>query len=117
MAKKPVIRDTKVVDPLFYIPKGMDGWEYVAKPVENETSDDSIQLSPDGSGDNAPPAEADVHIIDNTKVDGKLRAPSTLSIVSQKIRRNPDGSAVVDIILDIEDVPGNIKYEIRVTKI
>jgi len=42
--------------------------------------------------------------------------PAILSIVSQEIRFSPDGKAIVDIILEIQDVPNAIEYDVRITK-
>lgn len=42
--------------------------------------------------------------------------PAILSVVSQEIRFGPDGKAIVDIILEIEDVANAVEYDVRVTK-
>lgn len=43
------------------------------------------------------------------------RSPAIISVINQSTSFKPDGTAVVDLILEIEDV-GTYEYEIRVTK-
>lgn len=45
-----------------------------------------------------------------------LSAPQTLTIISQTVRISPDGTSVVDVVIEVEDVPGAESYELRVTK-
>lgn len=48
--------------------------------------------------------------------DEELQVPGSFEIVSQTVRTAPDGRQVVDIILEVEEVEGAVKYEVRVTK-
>lgn len=50
---------------------------------------------------------------DDVTVIGDIDAPTGLRIKSQKMRFAPDGTAVVDVILEFPDVKGATKYEVR----
>ena len=54
--------------------------------------------------------------LDEEFVGDELDVPGTFEIVSQTVRTGPDGSQVVDIVIDVEEVEGAVKYEVRVTK-
>lgn len=54
--------------------------------------------------------------LDEEYVGDELDVPGTFEIVSQTVRTGPDGSQVVDIVIDVEEVEGAVKYEVRVTK-
>jgi hypothetical protein len=45
-----------------------------------------------------------------------LGAPDWFYIVSQTVRSTPGGGQVVDVLLEIEDKPGVVEYEVRITK-
>lgn len=45
-----------------------------------------------------------------------LNPPTNISVFSQTVRFTSDGRAVVDVLLDIDDVPGALTYDVRVTK-
>lgn len=44
-----------------------------------------------------------------------LMPPNNIEIVEQRLRRNKGGKDVVDLIIEVEDVPGADEYEVRVT--
>lgn len=99
-------------DPNLDIPIGLKNAKYTRKPDATDT---------------APEPDADINIQDETlsdedsdineeSNDDVLAVPSTFDIVSQTVRTGPDGSQVVDIVIDIEDVDGAINYEVRITK-
>lgn len=54
--------------------------------------------------------------LDEEEVGDELDVPGTFEIVSQTVRTGPDGSQVVDIVIDVEEVEGAVKYEVRITK-
>lgn len=54
--------------------------------------------------------------IDEDEIDDELGVPGTFSIISQTVRTAPDGTQVVDIVIDVEEVEGAVKYEVRITK-
>ena len=53
---------------------------------------------------------------DPTVLIGGLDAPRYLTIISQTARITSDGKTLIDVVLEVEDVPGATHYEIRVTK-
>lgn len=54
--------------------------------------------------------------LDEEEVGDELDVPGTFEIISQTVRTGPDGSQVVDIVIDVEEVEGAVKYEVRITK-
>lgn len=54
--------------------------------------------------------------IDDDQIDEELDVPGSFEILSQTIRTAPDGSQVVDVVIDVEEVEGAVKYEVRITK-
>lgn len=107
MANRAVKRGQSVVDPMFHIPDGSDEFIYSDKKVSIDDSLDDYQ-------------EADIFFNedgfeDYTDTPG---VPDIYDIVSQTIRTNADGSQVVDVVIEVEDLQSNkSKYEIRVTKV
>lgn len=47
----------------------------------------------------------------------ELETPESFSVISQTIRRAPGGQHVIDVVIETDDVPGAVKYEIQVAKI
>lgn len=45
-----------------------------------------------------------------------LHPPETFYVGSQTVRTNPDGSTVVDVVIQIDDGSDSAEYEVRVTK-
>lgn len=45
-----------------------------------------------------------------------IRPPDYISIVSQVARQTTDGRYVVDVIIDVEDLPNVLGYEVGITK-
>lgn len=64
---------------------------------EDTLEDDDSQLDEDDAGD-------------------ILGVPGTYVILSQTVRTAPDGRQVVDVVIDVEEIEGAEKYEVRVTK-
>lgn len=42
--------------------------------------------------------------------------PAILSVKSQTINYGPDGKATVDVVIEVQDVPGSAEYDVRVAK-
>lgn len=118
MASNSIKRDQHVLDPMFLIPDGMDEFVY----DENEDtggSDDDLE-------DDTTIAATESGVVDDFEVvdegdegynGGGVETPEILGIVSQTIRTKDDGSQVVDVIVEVEDIPGVSKYEVRVAKV
>lgn len=112
-------RDKRFVDPMFYIPEGIDEdtWAYTQPDeVTYDNEDFSLnEVESDEFGD----VDSDVTIIDDGDASSD-DAPMTidnLTVISQVLRRANDGSQVVDLVVEVDDIPGITKYEFRVTKI
>lgn len=107
-------RDKRYIDPMFYIPEGMDDrvWAYQETPDVGEEPEDE-DFSDDFD------VESDFSIIDESDSEGDdaPMAVDNLTIISQTLRRAQDGTQVVDIVAEVDDVPGATKYEFRITKI
>lgn len=98
-----VDREKRYVDPMFFIPEGIppEVWDY--------KGDDQI-----GSDDDF----TDIFSDDDSEDDDGLGVVDSLTVISQKIRRvGKTNHKVVDIVVEIEDVPGADKYEFRVVKV
>lgn len=95
-------------DPNFDIPIGLRNAKSVA-PVEEESPFDDIDIQTETIDDDESSTEDD-------GFDDELEVPGTFEVISQTIRTAADGSQVVDVIIDVEEVEGADKYEIRITK-
>lgn len=96
MAKRPVVRDIRIVQPGMYIPEGMeDEWRY----------SDDVELTEDL------PA-----VIGEGDFGDTLSVPETVVVVSQTPRKTGSGSVVVDLVIDVEDIQGALTYEFRISK-
>lgn len=132
------IRDTDIIrtpevtlDPRLFIPDGVidigvksseiDPDLPTPNPDDTEDLDATSGNSTDtpGTGDGGevvytPPTNNDIPT-EGGDVD-RLPTPQTLVIVSQTIRIAPDGSSLVDVVVEVEDIPGVTNYDVRVTK-
>jgi hypothetical protein len=48
---------------------------------------------------------------------GGIPTPHILGVIEQTVRTLPSGTQVVDIVLEVEDIPGIEEFEVRVAKI
>lgn len=60
--------------------------------------------------------DSDNDPFENDTVSTFLSPPDYVNIVSQQVRVASDGKFVVDIILDVEDIPNVVQYDVRLTK-
>ena len=96
-------RDKRYIDPLFYIPEGIppEVWAYNEEDgVQYDEEVDIFESVDEG---------------EDSEDDGLLTIDN-LTIVSQTLRRLKDGSLVVDMVVQVDDIPGATKYEFRITK-
>lgn len=112
MSNRPIRRRQQAIDPMFFIPEGVDELVYSDEESvggeESETFAD-VDISPDTDLDDNQP--------DETDYAGNPDTPQILSIVSQTIRTSSTGAEVVDVVFDVEDIEDVSNYELRVTKI
>ena len=97
----------KKIDPNFFVPPNVIGLEQ-AEPIDYSTATDSAIYD-------ITPTDGSIEITNPTSTSA-LQPPSTVTIYSQTISVGPDGMALVDVILDIVDVPGATSYDIRISQ-
>lgn len=82
-----------------------------------ETLEERGRQSP-GSNQGGDTSTIDQEVnFDNPDLDTSLRPPAWLKLISQTVRKGPTGIQVVDIVIEVEDVPGVDDYQVRVTKV
>lgn len=99
----PISADFVTVDPNFDLPAGVAGIGYVS-PEEKELEDSAIGY------------EIVEDEVDNPFTTPALRPPDYITVVSQVMRQATDGRFVVDVILEVDDMPTVTKYEVGITK-
>lgn len=101
------------IDPAFPMPEGMD------PQVWQRAEYSSIQpggVPIEGNGVNG--VDSDTTIVeDDSDAPETVPTPDNLVISGQVLRRAQDGTIVVDIIVDVDEVPGAENYEFRLTKV
>lgn len=107
IVKKPEI----VVDPNFYVPPGITD-------VRTQTNEERGAIQPGSRGVEGGDGIDIEYTFDNPDLDpaGMLRPPAWMKVISQVVRQGPAGQQVVDVILEVEDVPGADDYQVRVSK-
>lgn len=99
-------------DPNLDIPVGLKNAREAALPDREEDV-----AEPDADIDfQVETLDDDESELDEDEVGDELDVPGTFEIVEQIVRTAPDGTQVVDIIIDVEEVEGAVKYEVRITK-
>lgn len=53
--------------------------------------------------------------LDENASNDILEPPGSFEILSQTVRTGPDGTQVIDIVIEVEDMPGATDYDVRVT--
>lgn len=122
-----VIKTPEVVlNPVFFLPPDVVDVRVAdtSDPAEEDgvTYDDVIDADDvltDGSSDNQDDGVSDTPNIP-TDDDGEgaevLPTPQWMQIIDQQVRIAPDGKAVVDVVIELEDVTGATEYDVRITK-
>lgn len=118
MAKRSVVNGQGILDPMFHIPEGLNEFTYINPDdylidtvSDEESSSDPYAYEVTDDVD----AEDDSFIVEDD-IDYYERPASIdeLTVVQQIIRTQPDGSQVVDVIVEVEDIPGVSVYDFRV---
>lgn len=107
MSRKSVRRRIVPLDHTFFIPEGVDEFEYdKTQVIEPEEEDAFVVLE-------------DVYLdAEDTEVEEDevlLETPDNVTIVLQRIINGPGGQSVVELIIEVEDVDGAETYETKVT--
>src|ERR1044072_2689412 len=109
------------IDPNFFLPPTVVDMRY----RNLEDASDSTTTRSDQTGEvvnvdydevSYSELERDTDRFENESVSTIISPPDYVTVVSQQVRVASDGKFVVDIILDVEDVPDAIQYDVRLTK-
>lgn len=107
MAKKSIKTGVTQLDPMFYIPEGVEELAYVEEGGVGQYLDEDSQ----DYGDFDIPEDEDVD------PNAELGTPEILEIISQTVRNGLRGAPnVIDVVFDVSDVEGADKYEFRIVK-
>lgn len=110
MAERVQSDKPRVLDPNFAIPEGVTNFTY------KELTDGDESALEVRSNDEAPVSDISV---EDSELDGESDdtpdTPFIYGIVSQVIRTAPDGSQVVDVVLDVDDIDSTEEYNVRIT--
>lgn len=120
-----VIKTPEVVlNPVFFLPPDVIDVRVggSSEPVEEDgvTYDDIIDADDalvDGSTDNGGISDTpNIPTDDDGEGAEVLPTPQWMNIIDQQVRIAPDGKAVVDVVIELEDVTGATEYDVRMTK-
>lgn len=122
------IRDTNVirtpevtVDPRLFLPDGII--DMTTKSPEIDP--DAPTAFPASTGEDLEIVDGEVIYDEGTDTstgeggfeNDTLPTPQYILVLNQVIRIAPDGKALVDVTIDVEDIPGITNYEVRVAKL
>lgn len=116
MAKSNQIQGPSYLDPMFEIPEGLVNYQHSTVPTGSATdyvTDEEIESD---LADTEVSDEVDIAVQIDPEEVPNLDIPNEFTIVEQVIRTLPSGMQVVDVIIEVEDVPGAINYDFRVVK-
>lgn len=105
--KRPVKRDTKILDPLHFLPEGVDELEFDRGGVYVDEDSETVLF--DDIGVDVGPG-----IPGGTE---QLATPRILGIVSQTVKTQANGAQTVTVVLDVTDVLGAVNYEFKVARL
>jgi hypothetical protein len=112
MARRAVREQKDSINPVFFIPDGVEELEY---------SDRSVTVSADEIDENEFDIDIDVDTSDSSESPDsdadELEVPQILSVISQSMRMDSSGKEVVDVVFDVTAVSGVTSYEMRVVKL
>jgi hypothetical protein len=104
-----------VIDPRFDVPEGLDSFVYQESTnpdeikVEGVSDTDVIEIY---TGEpSVEETDADDYTHDAPPV------PEQFSVLSQTIHMSPDGRQLVDVEIEVEDIPNVVQIDVRVTKV
>jgi hypothetical protein len=113
-------RDETYIDPNFFLPPNVFDIRYIDKDDTSE-GEDVPELSESDSG------PTDIDTIDTVTAEddyasalpettNPLPIPDGLTVVSQTVKAAAGGGYLVDIVVDIPDMPGVENFDVAVTK-
>lgn len=87
----------KKIDPRLYAPL-VAGYEYEDDSETTFVEDSAV-------------------VLDVPVTSTGLQPPDTVTIIEQVFRKGADGRTVVDLVIEVEDVPGAQTYEVRTSTV
>lgn len=115
----PRIYEVVTVDPNFSVPFGVRDLGYL-NPDNQETeaterSDETGEVVSVEYDEMSDPIDFDSSPAPGSEVG--IYPPDSVTVVSQILRQTNDGRYVVDVVIEVEDMPGVNQYEVGLTKI
>lgn len=109
MTERSVKNTVIEVNPMFFVPEGAD--DIVVNPSSRfaDTTEGDFDAE-ELYGSSEMSDEYDSALGDAPET------PDIIRVVSQEVRTNKSGNQVIDLIIEVEDVLGAVKYDYRVTK-
>ena len=98
------------IDDNFLIPDGLKDTGFA------ETVGDEFAVDPDTIDIQFESIDDGDSELDEDEIGNDLETPENITVITQEVRTAPDGRQVVDIVLEVSDVPGAMKYDVRITK-
>lgn len=100
---------------LFFVPDDVIDVRASTGEDYPDISEEPIDIDPDTIVEYVDPEDFEADS-SNPDENETLQTPQWLIVSSQTVRIGADGRTVVDVVLEVEDVPGAEDYELRVTK-
>jgi len=110
-----------VLDPTFFLPPDVVDVRVgnTSDPAEEDgvTYDDIVDVDDViVSDDDLANPGPEVPVDDDGEGAELLPTPQWMNIIDQQVRIAPDGRAVVDVVIELEDITGATEYDVRMTK-
>ena len=115
MAKRSAVRNGRTLDPMFSLPDGMDDWAYSDKPENDlDAAQEALEFV-----DSEDDVDSELAIIDDgdEETHDAPPVPDNFVVLSQTLRRAPDGSHYVDLLFQVDDIPGVVKLDVGYSKV
>lgn len=115
MTNTSISPEKTIIDPRFDVPEGLDSFVY-----EQSTNPDELNTAPVSDTDVIEIYTGEPSVEETDSDDYTHDAPPVpqeFTILSQTIHMSPDGRQLVDVEIEVEDIPGVIQIDVRVTKV
>lgn len=114
MVNTSISPSTTIIDPRFDVPEGLGSFAYEEATTDPENVESSTPDSDVVEIYTGEPSVAETDVSDVTHDAPPV--PEEFTILSQTIHMSPDGRQLVDVEIQVEDIPGVIQIDFRVTK-
>lgn len=114
------VRKNTYIDPIFWTPEDVVDLVPSVEETDFNIGDDSYVTETEYFNEEEGQEESwsDSIIEDNESEEPSVALPTVdnFTVVSQTVRVAPDGSHVVDVIIEVDDLDGVIGYDVRLTR-